>query len=73
MIINSALLLIQIFYFIFSFAVVAGIEPEWFPLILPNMCTFSKPEEEPAPRYDSQKGKVLCHMGGTFGQLQKYI
>lgn len=47
--------------------VVAGIEPEWFPLILPNMCTFSKPEEKPAPRYDSQKGKVICYMGGTFG------
>ncbi|CAI9744404.1 probable ATP-dependent RNA helicase DHX37 [Octopus vulgaris] len=47
--------------------IVAGVEAQWFPLILPNLCQFSKPEESPAPRFDPKAGKVFCHMSGTFG------
>ena len=31
------------------------------------MCTFSKPLQDPAPRYDSEAGLVKCHMTCTFG------
>lgn len=47
--------------------IVASVEADWFPLMLPNMCTFSKPEEEPTPRYDTETGTVLCYIGGTYG------
>jgi len=46
---------------------VIAVEPDWIPVLIPNMCTFSKPLEDPAPRYDSEAGIVKCHMTCTFG------
>ena len=34
---------------------------------MPNLCTLSKPLEDPPPRYDSEAGVVKCHMTCTFG------
>lgn len=46
---------------------VIAVEPEWLPVLVPNQCAFSKPLEEPPPRYDSEAGVVKCHMTCTFG------
>ncbi len=47
---------------------VTAIEPEWLPVILPQLCTFSKPLEKPAPTYEEETGTVHCHMTSTFGR-----
>ncbi|KAH9377047.1 hypothetical protein HPB48_010251 [Haemaphysalis longicornis] len=47
--------------------VVAEVEPEWLPIYAPKSCTFSSPLEEPPPRYDRKKDKLLCSMTSTFG------
>lgn len=44
------------------------IEPEWLPVFSPSQCTFSAPLELPAPRYDSDQGRIVCHMNVTFGR-----
>ena len=43
-------------------------EPQWLPVFSPTLCTFSAPLEMPAPRYDSQEGRIYCHMNITFGR-----
>ena len=43
-------------------------DPEWLPVFSPTLCTFSAPLEMPAPRYDSQQGRIYCHMNVTFGR-----
>ena len=50
---------------------VTAIEPEWLPVILPQLCTFSKPLEKPAPTYEEETGTVHCHMTSTFGTLAR--
>ncbi|XP_063965098.1 probable ATP-dependent RNA helicase DHX37 [Lytechinus pictus] len=47
---------------------VTAIEGEWLPVLFPNLCTFSKPLEEPTPSYHSPSGTVKCHMTCTFGR-----
>ncbi|XP_022086276.1 probable ATP-dependent RNA helicase DHX37 isoform X2 [Acanthaster planci] len=47
---------------------VVAIEPEWLPVVLPHLCTFSKPMEQPAPSYNEETGTVHCHMTSTFGR-----
>ncbi|XP_033112162.1 probable ATP-dependent RNA helicase DHX37 isoform X2 [Anneissia japonica] len=47
---------------------VIAIEPGWLALLLPHLCTFSKPHEKPSPRYDPKTGTVRCHMTATFGR-----
>ena len=42
-------------------------EPDWIPVLVPSLCTFSKPLEDPPPRYDSEADIVKCHMTCTFG------
>lgn len=46
---------------------VIAVQPDWIPVLVPSMCTFSKPLQDPAPRYDSEAGLVKCHMTCTFG------
>ncbi|XP_030847415.1 probable ATP-dependent RNA helicase DHX37 [Strongylocentrotus purpuratus] len=47
---------------------VTAVEREWLPVLFPNLCTFSKPLEEPSPSYHSSSGTVKCHMTCTFGR-----
>ncbi|XP_075541332.1 putative ATP-dependent RNA helicase kurz isoform X1 [Dermacentor variabilis] len=47
--------------------VVAEVEPEWLPVYAPKYCTFSSPLEDPPPRYDRKKDKLLCSVMSTFG------
>jgi len=46
---------------------VVGVEPEWLAVYLPHTCRFSKPQDEPPPRYDRSAGRVVCHLTATFG------
>lgn len=46
---------------------VIAVQSDWIPVLVPSMCTFSKPLQDPAPRYDSEAGLVKCHMTCTFG------
>ena len=46
---------------------VIAVEPDWIPVLVPSLCTFSKPSENPPPCYDSEAGVVKCHMTCTFG------
>ena len=46
---------------------VIAVQPDWIPVLVPSLCTFSKPLEEHPPRYDSEAGVVKCHMRCTFG------
>ncbi|XP_067143914.1 probable ATP-dependent RNA helicase DHX37 [Centruroides vittatus] len=50
--------------------VISAIDPSWIPLVAPQLCSFSKPLEEPPPRYDAESDEILCHMTSTFGQQQ---
>ncbi|XP_072034599.1 probable ATP-dependent RNA helicase DHX37 [Amphiura filiformis] len=47
---------------------VTAIEPQWLPLLVPHLCTFSKPLEQPIPTYHSDSGVPHCHMTCTFGR-----
>jgi len=47
---------------------VTTINPEWLAVYVPNMCTFSKPLNDPPPSYDDTTGTVKCHMSATFGE-----
>ncbi|XP_071946608.1 probable ATP-dependent RNA helicase DHX37 [Antedon mediterranea] len=47
---------------------VIAIEPGWLAMLLPQLCTFSKPQEKPSPRYDPITGTVRCHRTATFGR-----
>ncbi|RWS15917.1 putative ATP-dependent RNA helicase kurz-like protein, partial [Dinothrombium tinctorium] len=46
---------------------VVAIEPEWLPKFAPRLCTFSKPLENPPPRYNKATDQVLCHVTAVFG------
>ncbi|XP_035668851.1 probable ATP-dependent RNA helicase DHX37 [Branchiostoma floridae] len=48
---------------------VAAVEPEWIPLLVPNLCTFSEPVQDVPPTYDSDTGRVRCHRTSTFSRL----
>ena len=48
-----------------------AVQPEWFPKLLPNLCSFSKPMDDPPVRYDIDSGKIKCHMSCTFGMLMQ--
>ena len=45
------------------------VESDWLPLFVPNLCHFSKPLDEPPPRYQKDSGNVVCHMTSNFGTL----
>lgn len=38
-------------------------------MYLSNQCAFDKPDEEPLPRYNSDKDLIVCHRKSTFGRL----
>jgi ATP-dependent RNA helicase DHX37/DHR1 len=38
---------------------------DWLPRLVPSLCTFSKPLELPAPRYDAELDDIKCHMYGA--------
>ncbi|EDV25287.1 uncharacterized protein TRIADDRAFT_24488, partial [Trichoplax adhaerens] len=46
---------------------VCAAQPDWFPKLLPSLCTFSKPLDDPPVRYDTDSGRIKCHMSCTFG------
>ncbi|KAI8521665.1 ATP-dependent RNA helicase dhx37 [Branchiostoma belcheri] len=48
---------------------VAAVEPEWVPLLVPNLCTFSEPVQDTPPTYDKDTGRVRCHRTSTFSKL----
>ncbi|KAL3185919.1 hypothetical protein MRX96_028792 [Rhipicephalus microplus] len=52
---------------------VAEVEPEWLPIYAPKYCTFSSPLEDPPPRYDRKKDKVLCYVTSTFESLHNEV
>lgn len=47
---------------------VTAIEPEWLPLLIPQLCNLGEPLDDPPPRYDEKSGRVKCHFKGTFGK-----
>ena len=47
--------------------VVTAIEPEWLPIYVPYLCTFSNPLDEPPPRYDQESDNIKCFRTCTFG------
>ncbi|KAH9515058.1 ATP-dependent RNA helicase dhx37 [Bulinus truncatus] len=47
---------------------VCCVEPHWFPELARSYCLFSKPLEDPAPRFDQKTGRVMCHQSGSFGR-----
>ncbi|XP_064612287.1 probable ATP-dependent RNA helicase DHX37 [Liolophura sinensis] len=47
---------------------VTAIEDHWLPIFAPSHCTYSKPMDEPLPRYDPVKDQVVCHMTSTYGR-----
>ena len=54
---------------------VCAFEPAWLPLLLPSQCSFEKPVvneadadyESKKPRFDTEKGLVVCHRESSFG------
>ncbi|XP_065890829.1 probable ATP-dependent RNA helicase DHX37 isoform X2 [Dysidea avara] len=46
---------------------ITAVIPEWLAVCVPNMCTFSKPLNDPPPSYDDNTGTVKCHIAATFG------
>lgn len=47
---------------------VTAIEPEWLPLLVPQLCNLGDPLDDPSPRFDDKSGRVKCHFKGTFGK-----
>ncbi|XP_015114763.1 probable ATP-dependent RNA helicase kurz [Diachasma alloeum] len=47
---------------------VTAIEPEWLPKFVPGLCRMGEPMVDPAPRWDDESGKVMCHLSGSFGR-----
>ncbi|KAM8720899.1 hypothetical protein ACLKA7_006874 [Drosophila subpalustris] len=47
---------------------ITAIEPEWLLLYVPLLCNIRQVKEDPAPRYDPQKGKIYCFVDATFGK-----
>ena len=56
---------------------VSSIESSWLPIYLGSQCAFEKPVinetdqdyELKKPRFDSEKGIVVCHRESTFGRV----
>lgn len=56
---------------------ICSIDPSWLPIYCANQCSFSKPiinetevdYELKKPRFDSDKGVVVCHRESTFGRV----
>ncbi len=56
---------------------VCGIEAQWLPVYLGSQCAFEKPVvnetdreyEARKPRFDSERGIVVCHRESTFGRV----
>ena len=56
-----------------------AIEDSWLPVYLSNQCSFEKPilsnetttdgEINMQPRFDSEKGVVMCYRESTFGKV----
>lgn len=44
------------------------VEPEWLVKFATPMCTIDKPLDDPAPSYDINLDKIVCHVRSTFGQ-----
>eukprot|EP00050_Salpingoeca_kvevrii_P021732 m.114735 g.114735 ORF g.114735 m.114735 type:complete len:1207 (-) comp9458_c0_seq1:121-3741(-) len=44
------------------------VQVEWLPRLVPFLCTFSKPLENPAPYYDDKRDEIRCVMSATFGR-----
>lgn len=47
---------------------ITAIEPEWLLIYVPLLCNIRQVKEDPAPRYDAQKGKIYCYVDATFGK-----
>lgn len=41
---------------------------EWIVELNPHLCRFGPVEEEPSPRYDESKDRIVCHRKATIGQ-----
>lgn len=53
---------------------VCSFDPDWLPQYLPNECSFHRPlvdaeDESKQPRFDAEKGVVVCYRESTFGPL----
>ena len=48
---------------------VTSIEPQYLMVVGKHMCSWSKPMENPSPRYDPISGSVLCTIKPHFGDL----
>lgn len=51
-----------------------AIEPEWLAQYLPNECSFGRPIVDSTtttmlPRFDQERGVVVCHREASFGKL----
>ena len=46
---------------------VVSIEPSWLAKYAPQMCTFSKPLEDPKPTYDPTEDCIKCTVHCTYG------
>ncbi|XP_074640669.1 putative ATP-dependent RNA helicase DHX37 [Tubulanus polymorphus] len=44
------------------------VEAEWLPELAPSHCQFSKPLEDPPPRYNTSTDSVVCHMKASYGR-----
>lgn len=53
---------------LFPIVGVTAVDVELLPLFIPSRCRFSKPADDPSPRYDPANGTMVCHMDGTFGE-----
>jgi ATP-dependent RNA helicase DHX37/DHR1 len=66
---------------------VCAVESTWLPIYLSNQCKFEKPivndattttsdfnnDEDQKPRFDSNKGVVVCHRESMFGKVMWHI
>ena len=41
---------------------------EWIVELNPDLCHFGAIEEEPSPRYDADRDRLVCHRKATIGQ-----
>lgn len=46
---------------------VTAIEPDWLLVYSKSLCNIKAIRDEPAPRYNSNNGKIYCHCDATFG------
>jgi ATP-dependent RNA helicase DHX37/DHR1 len=48
------------------------IDPDVIPTLVPQMCRFSKPLEQPSPYYDSERDDVRCFVTATIAGPQNW-